>query len=85
MIISDHVTVTRVFRHTEMEELLVLAGIVLSLWGIIRDRVIKVVMEYNVVYIYEKFHFPNQKSHGGFSTLGLQCSSINSSWFLDTF
>lgn len=31
----------------------------LSLWGIIRDKVIKVLVEDNLLSIYERFHFPN--------------------------
>lgn len=31
----------------------------LSLWGVIRDKVVKVLAEYNLLCIYERFHFPN--------------------------
>lgn len=42
-----------------------LVGLFLSLRGIMRDKVIKVVMECNLICIYERLHFPNQVSHGG--------------------
>lgn len=55
---SHHRTVTRVLPGSEAEGL-ALVGIRLSLRGIIMEKVIEVVTEYNLVFIYEMCHFPN--------------------------
>lgn len=57
-VISHHRTITRVLPGSEAEELM-LVGMCLSFWGIIREKVIRVIIKYNLVFIYEMCHFPN--------------------------
>lgn len=57
-VVSHHRTVTRVLPGSEAEEL-ALVGMCISLQGIIREKVIEVIIEYNLVFIYEMCHFPD--------------------------
>ena len=59
LVISPHRTIARCLPGSETEELPVSVGLFFSVWGIIREKVMKEVMDYTLVCIYERLNFPN--------------------------
>lgn len=56
---AHHRTVAGCLPGSEAEKLLALVGMSLSFWGITREKVIRVAIDYNLVCIYEMCHFSN--------------------------